>query len=159
MTKISLSNFAVYRTNDDHARAVFLDPLMAKVALIFGPIAAAWPLFGGSVTWAIVVFLATLAIGCSATTSVRITAGGVIVERRHLIFREGATGQFHRGVFEADFTTAFEDDSDDPNAFTFRRAGDAHGEICDDWRAAGRLSAVAWLNTQLDRLGLLDARR
>jgi len=159
VTKISLSNLAVYQTRDDRARAMFFDPLMIKVALIFGPIAAAWPFFGGSLSWALVVLLGALVIGCSATTSVRIATGGVIVERRHLVFREGAASQFHRGVFEADLTTAFEDDSVDPNAFTFRRAGDTSGEICDDWRASNRATALAWLNSQLDRLGLLDTRR
>lgn len=158
MTKISLSNFAIYRTCDDRASALFFDPLMIKIGFIFGPIAAAWPLFSGSVTWAIVVFLAALVIGCSATTSVRIAAGGVTVERRHLVFREGEAGQFHHGAFEADYTTAFEDDSEDRHAITFRKAGNVGGEICTDWRALNRATAITWLNAQLDRFGLLDVR-
>lgn len=157
MTKISLRSLAVYRASNDRANALFFDPLMVKVGFIFGPIFAAWPLFTGSATWALVVFAGTLVMSCSVTTRVRIDANSVTVSRRQFIFREGAPQTFTgSGSFEADHTTAFEDDSTDPNAFAFRKAGSIGAEISNDWRAVDRASAIAWLNGQLERLGLLD---
>lgn len=146
MTKISLSDLAIYRMRRDHASVTLIDPLMLVIGCLSG---AAFSIFAGieaGSIWALIALFGTF-LASFTTTRIRISAAGVIVKQYQFVVRREEKW-FARGRFEAHYATAF-DDSEDRQAIQFG------SDDVQTWRARNRMHTISWLNDQLERLGLL----
>jgi hypothetical protein len=155
VTTFKISDLAIYRMNKDRATAVVIDPVMFMIGCVAGIAFACYVGYQANAEWALVADVGAFVLSLT-TTHVHIDARGVTIKQhRMLLLRE--TRQHYRGAFEADYTTAFEDDSEDGQAIKFRGVDEnGRSDTSDEWRALHRQNTIAQLNGQLERFGLLD---